>query len=75
MALAYTPTIHLASPRGGIAPRTKGVSTKCSARNQTCSSFGRITSPTNMSFVPSSPDCEACLAINRGLQRNLVSLQ
>ncbi|GAA2540306.1 hypothetical protein GCM10010210_08170 [Pseudonocardia hydrocarbonoxydans] len=35
--------------------RTSGVSTRCSARNQACSSPVRMTSDTNRSFVPSSP--------------------
>src|ERR1700688_4028926 len=40
---------------------TTGTSTRCSARNHTCSSFERITLLTSRSFVPSSPASSACL--------------
>src|SRR2546428_3170927 len=49
--------------------RTRGSSTKCSERNQTCISFVRITSLTSKSFVPSSPASTACLAIVRDSNR------
>src|SRR6266704_16931 len=49
--------------------RTRGSSTKCSERNQTCISFVRITSLTSKSFVPSSPASTACLAIGRDSNR------
>src|SRR3989442_1268121 len=42
-----------------------GASTRCSPRNQTCSSLVRITSLTSRSFVPSSPSSAACRAMAR----------
>ena len=45
--------------------RASGTSTTCSARNQTCCSFCRMTLLTSKSFVPSSPASAARRAIAR----------
>ena len=58
-------SMHTALSSGHHSARTRGVSTMCSARNQTCCSFLRITSLTSRSLVPSSPCSEACRAIVR----------
>src|SRR5205807_9115351 len=43
----------------GSSALTSGMSTRCSLKNQTCSSFVRSTSLTTRSLVPSSPSSEA----------------